>query len=585
LKKSTVFAVILAALGAGLYLWRDNRPAPANDPERAGEAVIPVSGGRLTVAYRSEPKTFNRLISPGAPEDLVARLTQATLIRLNRTTGELEPRLARDWKPSPDGLTWILTLVEGVTFSDGTPFTSADVVFTFQALFDPKVKSEIGASLMIGGKPIQARALDPASVAIVLPAPYGPGLSMLDAIPILPRHKLAAALEAGTFRDAWSTTTPVSEIVGLGPFVIQEYVAGQKLVFARNPKFWERDGEGRALPYLDGVELQFVPDQNAEVLRLEAGQIDAISAPVRFEDLAALQDLEKKGKVALHNAGESIGPDMLWFNLNPSAKAAKGRPWLQRDELRHAISAAVDRRAIVNAVFLGEAAEIGGPITPGHKSWFLADLKPPALDVAAAAKLLASIDLKDRNGDGLVDDAQGRTAKFTILTAKGYTARERTLAVLKEQLRRVGVGLDMEYMAVERGSMIEAWSRGDYDAIYFAIESDSFDPARNPEFWMSSGPFHFWNPNQKTPATAWEAKIDDLMTKQSSSMNDDERRRLFAEAQRVFAEHEPVLYFAAPKVILATSARVHGTRPSVLSPNLLWNAERMFVSDAVRAKR
>jgi ABC-type transport system substrate-binding protein len=74
---------------------------------------------------------------------------------------------------------------------------------------------------------------------------------------------------------------------------------------------------------------------------------------------------------------------------------------------------------------------------------------------------------------------RGRTAKFTILTAKGHTVRERTLAVIKEQLRRVGVGLDVDVAAVERGSMIEAWSEGDYDAIYFAIESDSIDPARN----------------------------------------------------------------------------------------------------------
>jgi peptide/nickel transport system substrate-binding protein len=210
-----------------------------------------------------------------------------------------------------------------VTFSDGTPFTSADVVFTFQAIFDPKVKSEIASSLMIDGKPIQVRALDAATVVIVLPAPYGPGLSMLDSIPILPRHKLAAALEAGTFREAWSTTTPVSEIVGLGPFVIQEYVSGQKLVFARNPKFWEKV-DGRMLPYLDSVELQFVPDQNAEVLRLQAGQIDAISTSVRFEDLAALQDLEKAGKVALHVAGDSIAPDMLWFNLNPARRPRRG---------------------------------------------------------------------------------------------------------------------------------------------------------------------------------------------------------------------------------------------------------------------
>ena len=79
------------------------------------------------------------------------------------------------------------------------------------------------------------------------------------------------------------------------------------------------------------------------------------------------------------------------------------------------------------------------------------------------SKLLASIDLKDRNGDGLVDDAQGKTATFSILTQKGHTVRERSAAMMKEHLRRVG--LDVDVAAVERGSMIEAWSQGDYDAI------------------------------------------------------------------------------------------------------------------------
>lgn len=576
-----LFLLVLGLVaGAGYYVWTD-RPGTAEPV--ATDASTPLAGGRVTVTYRSEPKTFNRLVSPQLAEEMVARLTHATLIRLNRTTGELEPRLAREWTGSPDGLTWTLKLQEGVTFSDGAPFTSADVVFTFQALFDPVLKTELASSLKINGQPFTVRALDASTVVIVLPAPYGPGLSMLDAVPMLPRHKLHAAFEAGTFREAWGTTTPVSEIVGLGPFVIQEYAPGQKLVFARNAKFWRKDDAGRALPYLDGIEIQFVPDQNAEVLRLQAGQVDIISNSVRFEDLAALQDLESKGKVALHDAGASIAPDILWFNLNPGAAAARERPWLQRDELRKAISTAVDRTSIVNTVFLGEASEIAGPITPGHKAWYLADLKPPATSVDAAKQLLASIDLKDRNGDGLVDDAKGKTARFSVLTQKGHTVRERSAAMFKEQLRKAG--LEVDVVTLEPRFIFEAWTKGEYDAIFFAVDYDSFDPARNGEFWMSSGAFHFWHPRQAKPATTWEAQIDELMKKQSSSMNPDERRRLFAEVQRVLAKHEPVLYFAAPKVILATSARVRGATPSVLAPNLLWNSERLYVSDSARAKR
>jgi len=515
-------------------------------------------------------------VAPGTAEDLVTRLTQETLVRLDRTTGKVEPRLAREWTSSADGLTWIFKLQDGLTFSDGVPFTSADVVFSFRALYDPKVRSEIGAGLLIDGKPMQARALDAQTVAIVFPAVYAPGITLLDAIPILPEHKLGAALVAGTFRDAWSVTTPLTDIVGLGPFVIEEYKAGERLVFARNLKFWRRDAAGRTLPYLDRIELQFAPDQNTETLRLQAGETDLITDRVRFEDLAALQELARRGRVTLHDAGVSIAPEMFWINLQPGI--ASDRPWLQREELRHAIGHAVNRATIANTIFLGQAEEIAGPITKGHGEWFLPDLKPEAYDPAQAASLLASIGLKDRNGDGLLDDASGRTASFAILTQKGHTVREHTAAIIQDQLRKIGLKVDVA--PLEWHAMIQQWQAGKYDAMLFALEFDSFDPARNPEFWLSSGPFHVWRPGQKTPATAWEARIDDLMHKQSTAIDVNQRHQFFADAQRQLAEHEPVLYFAAPHVVVATSARVGGVIASVLNPTVLWNAEGLFLIPA-----
>jgi peptide/nickel transport system substrate-binding protein len=501
-------------------------------------------------------------------------MIHATLVRLDRTTGKVGPRLAREWTSSPDGLTWVFKLQEGVTFSDGAPFTSADVVFSFQALYDPKVESEIGASLLIDGKPMQVRALDAHTVSIVFPSAYAPGIALLDAVPILPEHKLRAAFDAGTFRNAWSVTTPLADIVGLGPFVIEEYIAGQSLVFARNPKFWLRDAEGRTLPYVDRVELEFVADQNAETLRLQTGETDLSTDRVRFEDLASLQDLARRGQITLHDAGVSISPDMLWFNLEPGA--SPDRPWLQREELRHAIAHAVNRTTIANTVFLGEAEEIAGPITTGHGEWFLPDLRPAAYDPAQATSLLASIGLTDRNGDGLLDDAQGHTASFSILTQKGNSVRERSAAIIQEQLRKVGLKVDI--VPLEFGSMRQQWQAKHYDAIFFAIEFDAFDPARNLDFWLSSKPFHFWRPNQKTPATPWEARIDELMTRQAATIDPAQRHQLFADAQRVLAEHAPVLYFVAPHVMIATSARVGGVTASVLNPSVLWNAERLFLT-------
>jgi len=238
-----LLAVVLAALSTGGYLLLKSGPSTTG----SGTAA-PQNGGKLVATYRSEPSTFNRYVAPGSAEDLVARLIHATLVRLDRTTGKVEPRLARSWTSSPDGLTWVFKLQEGITFSDGVPFTAADVVFSFRALYDAKVNSEIASSLLIDGKPLQVRAIDANTVSIVFPSPYAPGITLLDALPILPEHKLKAALDAGAFRDAWSVTSPLSDIVGLGPFVIQEYKAGQHLLFARNPRFWGRDTAGRPQP-------------------------------------------------------------------------------------------------------------------------------------------------------------------------------------------------------------------------------------------------------------------------------------------------------------------------------------------------
>jgi len=551
---------------------RADSPSPAVNT--ASEE--PAQGGLLRVSYKTEPTTYNRFVSADSTDDGLARLMHATLVRLNRATGQLEPRLAREWTGSPDGLAWTFKLREAVVFSDGTPFTAADVVFSFQALYDPKVKSQIGSSLLIDGKPLQVRALDPHTVVVILPAPYGPGISLLDAVPILPSHKLKASLDSGKFQDVWGLSTPVTEIVGLGPFVLTENVSGQRLVLTRNPKFWLKDGRGRPLPYLDRIEIQFSSDQNADVLRLQSGDLDVMYGTVRFEDLDALRKLEAQNRVKLHTAGVSIAPDLLWFNLVPNAAAARQKPWLQSEGLRKAISMSVDRQSLINSVFLGEAVPIAGPITPGHGEWYAADAVRPVFDREAARRELASAGLTDRNNDGMVDDAAGKTAQFTVLTTKGSTVRERSCQVLEQQLRQIGLQVDV--LPMDPNSMFAAFGKGEYDAIYFSIEFDSIDPARNGDFWSSSGAFHLWHPRQAKPATTWEGRIDDLMKRQATSMDNAERRRLLTEAERVLAEHAPVLYFAAPKVILASSARVRGATPSVLAPYILWNADMISVT-------
>lgn len=574
LTRRRITAVIVLLIGAGLVYWLTLTRRPAQQAVPSGV----VRGGRLVATHRSEPQSFNRYVSANPAEELFARLTQATLVRLNRATGSLEPRLAQEWSSSPDGLTWTLNLREDILFSDGAPFTSSDVLFTFKVLYDKKVESPVASSVMIAEQPLTVRAMDAHTVVIVFPAAYGPGLAILDSVPILPEHKLKASFDAGQFRKTWTTTTPPADLAGLGPFMLQEYVPGQRLIFVRNSNFWRIDDQGRTLPYLDEIEVQIVPDQNSEVLRLESGAVDVMTDQVRAEDLSALEVRQGQGAITLNEAGVAIDPQMLWLNLNPTSALAKSRPWSQQRDLRLAISHAVDRRRIVDTVYLGAAEPVFGPITPGHGEWYLPELPRTDYDPAHARSLLGGIGLTDRNGDGRVDDEHGATARLSILTLKGHTVRERIAAIVQEQLQAVGLVVDV--VALERSALVKELMGGTYEAAIFSISFDSFDPGGHLDFWNSAGSFHIWYPAQPKPATEWEARIDDLMRQQSTTLDHAERVRLFGEVQHIFAANLPAVYFAAPRVVVATSARVGGAMPSILSPTVLWNAEMLWLVPA-----
>lgn len=547
-------------------------------PAAPAAATGPARGGTLTASLRSEPLTFNRIGPPpanSAATDLYTRLTHAPLARVNRVTGEAEPWLAERWTTAADGRTITLTLRDGLKFSDGTPFTSADVQFSFAALYDPSVKSVLASAVKVNGRPLQVAAPDPRTVVITMPAPFAPGVALLDTLPIYPKHQLQPALDSRTFGSAWGISTPPGSMAGLGPFVLAEYVAGQRMAFARNPHYWRKDASGGALPYLDRLVVEFIKAQDAEMLRLQSGSVDMMSqADVRPEDIAALRRLRDQGALQLVDVGVGVDPNLLWFNLSPARAAQKTRPYLLRTEFRQAISYAVDRDAIVNTVYLGAAVPAYGPVTPGNAVWYSDTAPKYPHDPAKARALLAGIGLTDRNGDGMLDDAAGRPVRFSILT-QAANIRERTVVVMQEQLRKAGIAVDV--VGLEVPSMFARFSRGDYESIYFGFQASALDPALNLDFWLSGGNNHVWTAGQLSPAAPWEKGVDDLMQRMAAAATLPERQRLFAEVQTIFGEHLPGIYFVAPKVTVALNTRVGGATPVLLSPQILWSADTLYV--------
>jgi len=531
----------------------------------------------LVVSVRSEPRSFNRLVTGTQSAELLALLMQSRLLRVNKATFELEPMLAEKWESSADGLIHTLHLRQGVSWSDGTPFTSADVAFTFTAAMDPKAGSVLTSVLTAGGKPITVAAPTPDTVTITFAGPSGLGLRMLDQVAILPKHRLESLYAKGAFAKAWSAATPPSELAGLGPFVLKEYTPGQRLVFDRNPRYWRKAPGGATLPYVDRVVLEIVPDQNAELLRLQSGATDMSQDALRPDDYVPVKRLEQQGTLKMEEVGVGTDADALWFCLKPEGRRKDPRwAFVQRREFRQALSHAVDREEFAQTVFLGEAVPIWGPVTPGNKEWFSPNVPRYPYDEAKAKALLKSIGLEDRNGNGVVEDAKGTEARFTLITQKGLTWYERGTAVIRSAAAKVGVAFDVA--PLEAGAMVQRLQACDYDAIYMRVLWTDVDPAGNLDYWLSSGEGHPWNIASKTPATEWEARIDQLMTQQTATVDLERRRALFAEVQKVMGENVPALYFAAPRLYAAHSTRVRGSVSSVTRPHLLWNVDMLSVS-------
>jgi len=578
LRSRAVFALVAAGVICAAWLSAAAGPAaqaPAPAPAK------PVRGGSLVATMRSEPRSFNPHGGRDFATNVVTQLLNGRLVRVNRATQLLEPWLAESYSCTADGLTCTIRLRRGVQFSDGVPFTSADVLFSFQVVYDERTASPFGDSMLIGGKPLTATAPDANTVVVKFPTAFGPGLRVLDALPIVPKHTFEAALAAGTLRKQWGTTVAPADLVGLGAFVLQEYKPGERVVLARNPRYWRKDAAGTQLPYLDRLTLEITPDQNAELLRLQSGQADLTQSEIRSDDYAVLKRAATAGKIRLVDAGLSYDADAFWFNLKADAKAKDPRrAWLQHVDFRKAVSLGIDRKAFADAVFLGAAEPTWGPVSPSNKLWY-----PPAgsnaldrhgYDAAKARTLLGRLGLRDTNNDGILEDGAGAAVRFTLVTQKGNTALEKGAAFIRDDLKKIGIAVDV--VGLEVGALVDRMMKGDYDALYYRFLTTDTDPAMNLDFWLSSGGAHVWNMEQPKASTPWEAELDNLVLKMAAQRDVAARQALFVQAQKILSDNLPVIYFAVARVYVATSTRVTGAIPSPLRPPVLWNADAIGVA-------
>ncbi len=198
--------------------------------------------------------------------------------------------------------------------------------------------------------------------------------------------------------------------------------------------------------------------------------------------------------------------------------------WFHEVKFRQAVSATIDREAIVRLVYQGRGAALWGPVTPGNRRWVNASISRPSRSLERARSLLKEAGfswMNGPNGESELVDSDGKHVEFGIAS---------------------------------------------FDA----------DPNSDINVWLSSGGMHLWNPSQAHPATAWETEIDNLMEEQLAAPSYEQRKKRYDRVQQILAENQPMIFLASPDILVGAKNVIGNFHPAVLEPYVLWNVEQLY---------
>ncbi len=556
-------------------------PAPMNSAEglQRVDGEVGRYGGHLVIGQRSEPKTLNPVTATDAVSREVIGRLMADLITINRGTQQTEPGLAKAWTTSADGRTFTLKLRKGIRFSDGHPFDADDVIFSFTVYLDEAVNSPQRDLLIIDDKPLSVAKLDQYTVRFTLPRPYAAAERIFDGLAMLPKHILEKPYRDGHFTQSWTLNTAPAEVVGLGPFRVKEYLAGQRVVLERNPYYWKADRDNHRLPYLDELVFIFAGSEDGQVMRFEAGETDMVSR-LSAENFALLTRERTRTGSQLVDLGPSLEYNFLVFNLNDvstkklDAVAGK-QAWFRDLKFRQAVSAAIDRDSIVRLVYGARGTALWGNVGPGNKLWVNQAIPHPPRSLETSRQLLKSAGFS-WNGAGQLLDSSGKAVEFSIVTSSSNTQRMKMATLVQDDLGHLG--MQVHVVTLDFRAMLDrVFQSFDYEVAVMGLGGGDPDPNPEMNVWLSSGATHLWHLGETQPASDWEREVDQLMQQQMITLNYQKRKHLYDRVQQLIAENLPFIFLATPNVLTGAKAQVGNFHPAVLDHYTLWNADQLYL--------
>ncbi|MDL1896465.1 peptide ABC transporter substrate-binding protein, partial [Anaerolineae bacterium CFX7] len=484
-------------------------------------------GGTYIEGIAGAPNIVNPLFNQFNPVDRdLSALIFNGLARADER-GVIKPDLASRWDISPDGLVYTFTLRSDVTWSDGAPFSAADVVYTVQTIqsSDYPGLTDI-ASLW---RTVAITEVNPTTVRLQLSEPFAPFLDYAT-IGILPSH-LLQDISAADLPTAQFSRQPI----GTGPFVLDE-LAADHAILSPNPRYYG------SRPYLGSLQFIFYPDHESLLAAYERGEIEGISqvTPELLERARALPALELQ-------SAQLAGMTLVFFNTT--------QPLFQDRTVRQALLYGMDRQKLIDDILQGQGILGSGPILPN--SWaYDESIKKYPYDPQRAADLLTQAGWQDTNDDG-VRDKNGEPFAFSLVTNTDDPLRARIAQQLADDWKKIGVAVDVELMPAP-ALVQEALRPRKFDAVLFGVTQLPADP----------DPYALWHSTQtpdKSEAgqnySGWEnPEADDLLQEARRTVDTAQRAELYRQFQMLFMQDVPAAILYYPVYTYGIDQRLHGVQ-------------------------
>jgi peptide/nickel transport system substrate-binding protein len=552
-----VFAAVLSYALANPFVW------PASwTVTPLGEAAY---GGTVVLGTLSDPRTFHPVLQSETNE-VTDQMQYATLLTQGPDSDDWIPYAAESYTISAEGTVFDVVLRDSLRWSNGRQITVDDYFASYLLQTDEVTGANKFDGWFLDGEQIILEITGPNSLRFTFPGADRTAFGTVALFPI-PDWIFGEAYRTGGAEAAaalWGTETDVSELLFTGPFMLTGFQPGERLVWERNPHFgdWNVDEAGNGLPYLDGL-IHRVASQDAQLNLFLAGEQD-LFAPRNLDDIGVINLAIQNGDVdatVIEGYGGAASSQFIVFNHNKSSDSYK-ETLFRNIAFRQAMAHLIDRETIIELVYSGAAEPMFGGVYLPNSFWLDDSTPRYDYDPERAATLLASIGYSEKNAQGLLVDAQGRTISFSLATNAGNNAREQITQIFADSAREIGV--DVQVAAIDFSLLVDQLlSRGEdrpFDAILIGLTGGSRTWPFGDSVYHCTGALHMYNASGAC-LTLQENLIDGLTRQGRKTLDTAAAREIGVEIQRLEAELAAVLYTVSPQLHVAWASKVQGEYP------------------------